>query len=530
MTNSIADIGEADVIMLTGSNTTENHPVIAERIKQAALSGRTKLLIIDPRELGLSRFATMHLKPRPGTDVAWINGMAAVVLNEGLQDGEFIAERCEGFQEFEQPLSEYTLEKVEAITGIAASDLVEAARLYGKAERASIFYAMGITQHVNGTGNVKALANLALLCGNLGKAGAGINPLRGQNNVQGACDVGALPDFFPGYQRVDDPDANKKFSEAWGVTLPSQPGLSLMEIMEGAREGEIRALYIMGENPMVTDPDVRHVGEALTSVDFLVVQDIFLTETAALADVVLPGACFAEKEGTFTNTERRVQRVRKAVEPPGEAREDHIILAALAERLGSPGPSLKPDEIMEEIASLVPSYAGIRHNRLNKGGLQWPCPDIDHPGTPILHVGRFSKGKASFNPVDYLPSIEPPDEEYPFVLTTGRILYHYHSGSMSRRSHNLEEKVSAGRVDINPEDARRLGLREGDGVRLASRRGDLISHAHISSRQPPGSIFATFHFSEETANLLTNPALDPVSKIPDLKVCAIKVERWERGE
>ncbi len=530
MTNSISDIAEAEVILLTGTNTTENHPVIAERIKQAALSGRTKLLIIDPRELGLSRFAAIHLRPRPGTDVAWISGMAAVILNEGLHDREFIAERCEGFQEFEQSLAEYTPEKVEAITGISAAELVEAARLYGGAGRAAIFYAMGITQHVNGTGNVMALANLALLCGNLGKRGAGINPLRGQNNVQGACDMGALPEFFPAYQRVDDPNANEKFSAAWGVELPSHPGISIVEIMEAARKGDIRALYIMGENPMVTDPDVRHVGEALSSVDFLVVQDIFLTETAALADVVLPGACFAEKEGTFTNTERRVQLVRKAVEPPGEAREDHLIIAELAERLGSPVPHKKPDEIMEEIASLAPSYGGIRHNRLERGGLQWPCPDIDHPGTPLLHVESFPKGRASFNPVEYVASNELPDDEYPFVLSTGRILYHYHSGSMTRRSHNLEEKVGAGRVNINPEDAGRLGLREGDGVRLTSRRGYLTSHAHISSRQQAGSVFATFHFSEETANLLTNPALDPASKIPDLKVCAIRVERWDRGE
>jgi formate dehydrogenase major subunit len=329
---------------------------------------------------------------------------------------------------------------------------------------------------------------------------------------------------------VDDPNANEKFSAAWGAELSSQPGLSVVEVMEAARAGEIRAIYIMGENPMVTDPDVRHVGEALTSVDFLIVQDIFLTETAALADVVLPGVCFAEKEGTFTNTERRVQRVRKAVKAPGEARQDHVILRDLAARLGRPMPAGTPQEIMEEIASLAPSYAGIRYDRLEEGGLQWPCPNIDHPGTPILHVESFPKGKATFNPVDYLASNELPDEEYPFVLSTGRILYHYHSGSMSRRSHNLDEKVAAGRVDVNPEDARHLGLREGDTIRLTSRRGYLSSHAHISHRQQPGNIFATFHFSEETANLLTNPALDPVSKIPDLKVCAVRVEKLTGGE
>jgi formate dehydrogenase alpha subunit len=530
MTNSIADISKAEVILLTGSNTSENHPVIGEKIKQAVLSGRTKLIIIDPRGMALSRYAVMHLKPHPGTDVAWINGIARVICDEELYDKDFVEARTEGFDDFRRSLEEFTPRRVEEISGINAEELAAAARLYAGAERAAIIYAMGITQHVTGTDNVMALANLALLCGNLGKEGAGINPLRGQNNVQGACDMGALPDVFTGYQKVDDPEVGKKFSRSWGRDLPAKPGLSVVEMISAALRKDIRAMYVMGENPMVTDPDVGHVEEALRSLDLLVVQDIFLTETAALADVVLPGACFAEKEGTFTNTERRVQRVRKALEPPGEAREDLEIILALAERLGYTMPNRDPAKIMEEIASLTPSYGGIAYDRLEHGGLQWPCPDRDHPGTPILHVGAFPLGKGKLTPIAYIPPDELPDEEFPFLLSTGRILYQFHSGSMSRRSQSLEEKAGEGWVSISPQDAERLGLHDGETVRLISRRGTLVSRAHVSGRQQPGVVFATFHFGEETANLLTNPALDPKSKIADLKVCAIRVEKWEGGE
>jgi formate dehydrogenase alpha subunit len=530
MTNSISDIEEAEVILLTGTNTTENHPVIGERVKQATLSGRTKLVVVDPRELDLSYYAVISLQQNPGTDVAWINGMAKVILDEELYDKEFIEERTEGFEEWRQSLHEYTPERVEEITGIPARDLARAARLYGKAKRAAIIYAMGITQHITGTDNVSSLANLALLTGNLGREGTGVNPLRGQNNVQGACDLGALPNVFTGYQKVSDEGANKKFSEAWKGELPSEPGLSVVEIMQAAQEGTVRALYIMGENPMVTDPDVGHVKEALESLDLLVVQDIFLTETAALADVVFPGVCFAEKEGTYTNTERRVQRVRKAVDPPGEAKQDLEIIAELSKRLGYTMPATTAEEIMEEIASLTPSYGGISYRRLKEEGLQWPCPDAEHPGTPVLHVGSFPRGKGKFTPVEYIPPDELPDDEYPYILSTGRLLYHWHSGSMTRRSHSLAEKVDRGWVGVNPKDARSLKLKEGDPVRVTSRRGSLVSHAHISPEFQPGLVFATFHFSEETANILTNPALDPKSKIPDLKVCAVKLEKVKGGE
>lgn len=499
-------------------------------MKQAALSGRTKLVVIDPRELPVSHYAVLHLQPRPGTDVAWINGMTRIIVDEGLYDRDFVDGRTEGFEELKRALSDYTPERVEEITGIPARDLARAARLYGKAKRASILYAMGITQHVTGTDNVSALANLALLTGNLGKEGAGVNPLRGQNNVQGACDMGALPNVFTGYQKVDDAEANGKFSRAWKAELPAEPGLSIVEMMQAAQRGKVRALYILGENPMVTDPDVGHVEKALASLDLLVVQDIFLTETAALADVVLPGVCFAEKEGTFTNTERRVQRVRRAVEPPGEAKQDLEIIAELSRRLGYTMPATLPEEVMREIASLTPSYGGITYGRLEEAGLQWPCPHPEHPGTPVLHVGSFPRGKGKFTPVEYLPPDELPDEEYPYVLSTGRLLYHFHSGSMTRRSKSLEEKVGRGWVGVNPRDAKALKLKEGDAVRMTSRRGTLVSHAHITPQLQPGVVFATFHFAEETANLLTNPALDPKSKIPDLKVCAVKLETVKGGE
>ncbi len=530
MTNSISDLKKAQVILLTGTNTSANHPVIAEKIKQAVISGRTKLLIVDPREIPLARYASLHLKPRPGTDVAWINGMARAILDEGLEDGKFIEARTEGIDELRRSLAAYNPDRVEEITGIPARSLVRAARMYAKAKRAAILYAMGITQHITGTDNVSALANLAMLSGNLGREGTGINPLRGQNNVQGACDLGALPNVYTGYRRVDDMVANEKFSQAWKRDLPREPGLSVVEMMGAAQRGEVRALYVLGENPMVTDPDISHVEEALKSLDLLVVQDIFLTETAALADVVLPGVCFAEKDGTFTNTERRVQRVRKAVEPPGEAKQDLEIIAELSRRMGYAMPATGAEDIMREIVSLTPSYAGIDYQRLEEGGLQWPCPDEDHPGTPILHVQGFTRGKGKFAAVEYIPPDELPDEEYPFILSTGRLLYHFHSGSMSRRSRSLDEKVGRGWVGVNPRDARRLKLKEGNAIQVTSRRGSLISHVHITSQLQQGSVFATFHFAVESANILTNPALDPKSKIPDLKVCAVRLEKVPGGD
>ncbi len=525
MTNSVQDLEEAEVILVIGSNTTEQHPIIGERILSAVRKG-TRLIVIDPRAIHLSRFATLHMRPRPGTEVAYLNGLARAIIAEGLQDEGFIASRTEGYEEFRRAVAGYTPERVEGITGIPASDLVEAARLYGSADRAAIVYCMGVTQHVAGTDNVLAVANLALLTGNIGRPGTGVNPLRGQNNVQGACDMGGLPNVFTGYQRVDDEEAARRFEAAWGVEgLSRKPGLTVVEMTEAAARGELRAMFIMGENPVLSDPDVNHVREALSKLDFLAVADIMDNETLRYAHVVLPAASFAEKEGTFTSTERRVQRVRRAVDPVGEARPDWEILCELARRMGAVGFDFSsPEEVFEEIRRVTPSYAGITYRRLGTRGLQWPCPAEDHPGTPILHVESFPIGKGRFTPVEYRPPAEEPDEEYPFILTTGRILFQYHTGTMTRRSPSLAREADRPFAEINPEDARELGVRDGDRVTLASRRGSVEVEARVTDRVGRGVVFMPFHFAEAAANALTIAALDPVSKIPELKVCAVKIQ------
>jgi len=524
MTNSVADLEQADAIFVIGSNTTECHPVIGAAIKRAARRG-ARLIVADPRAIELTDYADLHLRQRPGTDVALLNGLARVILQEGLADEDFIAQRTEGCEAWRASVEPYTAEFVEQISGVAAADLIAAARIYAQAPAAAIVYSMGITQHTTGTDNVLALANLAMLTGNIGKPGAGVNPLRGQNNVQGACDMGCLPDVYPGYQRVADDSARAKFEQAWGVPLPAAPGLTVVEMMEAAAEGKLKALYIMGENPMLSDPDITHVEEALKNLDLLVVQDIFLTETAQLADVVLPAAAFAEKDGCFTNTERRVQRLRKALDPPGQAMADWVIICDLASRLGYPMSYLDPAAIQEEIASLTPSYGGITYDRLEQGSLQWPCPNCDHPGTPILHTERFTRGLGKFHPVAFLPARELPDDEYPFLLSTGRILQHYHTGTMSRQSEVLDKLVSVGVVEIHPADAEALGIGEGDIVKIASRRGEIKIAARITERVPPRTLFLAFHFRESPANRLTIAALDPVAKIPEFKVCAVRIER-----
>jgi predicted molibdopterin-dependent oxidoreductase YjgC len=421
-------------------------------------------------------------------------------------------------------VKKYTPEYVEEISGIPAADLAAAARLYASAKKASICYAMGITQHITGTDNVKSLANLAMLCGNVGIESAGVNPLRGQNNVQGACDVGALPNVYTGYQKVGDPDAQKKFGEAWGVSLPDKPGLTIVEIMNAAHAGKIKGLYIMGENPMVSDPDLTHVEESLRHLDFLVVQDIFLTETARMADVVLPAVTFAEKDGTFTNTERRVQRVRKAVEPVGQARADWEILADLATRMGSPMRYGSAGEVFEEIRSLTPSYAGITYVRIDKEGLQWPCPNVEHPGTRFLHRDRFTRGKGLFHAIEYIPAAELPDNDYPLMLTTGRVLYQYHTASMTGRCEGLQFRYPQGYVEIHERDASALGITDQQVVRVSSRRGSIEIAVQVTDRSMPGSVFIPFHFFEAAANRLTHSELDPIGKIPEFKVCAVKIE------
>jgi formate dehydrogenase alpha subunit len=525
MTNSIAEIREADCIFVIGSNTTENHPVIALEVKAAARQKKAKLIVADPRRIELVDFAHLWLQQKPGTDVALINGMLNAIVSNGWHSKAFIEERTEGFAAFAESIKDYTPEAVEKITGIPARDVVEAARLYAQAPNSTILYAMGITQHATGTNNVLALANLAMATGQVGKPSSGVNPLRGQNNVQGSCDMGGLPNFYTAYQRVDDETVRQKFEKAWAIPLSPKPGLTLMEMMKRIPEGKIKALFILGENPLLSDPDAGKVVEELKHLDLLVVQDIFLSETAELAHVVLPGVSFAEKDGTYTNTERRVQRVRKAIEPVGNSRPDWQIICDLSTRLGYPMAYASPKEIMDEIVSLTPSYGGMRYDRLEGLGLQWPCPSADHPGTPFLHRGRFTRGMGKFHITPYAPAPELPDERYPFLLTTGRVLYHYHT-MISRKSKGLSEIYPEGVVEVNPEDANRLGIKPDNGlVEVTSRRGKVRAKAKISDNLPPGVAFMTFHFKEAAANLLTLDVLDPVAKIPGFKVCAVNIEK-----
>lgn len=529
MTNSIAEIEDADVILVIGSNTTENHPVISNFVKRATLKD-SKLIVADPRKITLTDFAECWLRQRSGTDVALINGLVQVILSEGLQDQAFIDERTENFEALKNSVGEYTPEKVEEITGVPADELIKAARLYAQAETATILYAMGITQHTNGTDNVKALANLAMITGNLGKPSTGVNPLRGQNNVQGACDLGGLPDVYPGYQKVTEPANKKKFEKAWGVTLSDKAGLTLVEITDAMYNGQVKGLYITGENPVLSDPDANHVEEALKNCDFLVVQEIFMTETAQLADVVLPGCCFAEKDGTFTNTERRVSRVRQAVNPPEGAMPDIEIIAGIASRMGVSMPNTEPEAVLAEIASVTPSYGGISFSRIEETGLQWPCPDKDHPGTPILHQEKFTRGLGLLAEVKHQEPAESPSAQYPLTLTTGRILYQYHTGSMSRRSEGLEYLAPKCEIEINPSDAEEYKLATGDEVRVSSVRGEITASALVTDRVPEKTIFIPFHYAESAVNKLTQAKLDPIAKIPELKVAAVQLKKVASAE
>ncbi len=526
MTNSIDELRDTNLILLTGSNTTENHPVIGYRIREAVRKG-TKLIVFDPRKIPLVWEAHLWCRPRPGTDVAWINGLMHIILKEGLEDKKFIEERTEGFDELKGVVEKYTPERVEEITGVPREKLYEAARAYAKEERASIVYSMGITQHTTGTDNVKSLANLAMLCGHIGKPGTGVNPLRGQNNVQGACDMGALPNVFPGYQAVANEEVRKKFAEAWGTDLPDgKPGLTIVEMMNAAAEGKLKALYIMGENPMLSDPDLAHVEEGLKKLEFLVVQDIFLTETAKLADVVLPTACYAEKEGTVTNTERRVQLMKKALDPPGKARQDWEIISGLSGRLGYEMSYSGPADILEELRKVTPQYGGISFSRLECGcELCWPCPDEDHPGTKILHQEKFTRGRGLFSAIEFKEPAELPDEKYPITLITGRILQHFHTGTMTRKSDGLNKLEPTAYAEISRELAERVRVGDGEDIRVSSRRGSIKVKARVTDRVTEDVIFMPFHFVEGAANVLTNPALDPTAKIPELKVCAVMVEK-----
>jgi formate dehydrogenase alpha subunit len=526
MTNSISDLAnDAEVIFIIGSNTTEAHPVIGIKIKQAVIEEKSKLIVADPREIELADYAEIYLQQKPGSDVALINAMMKVILEEKLHDEKFIKSRTEGFEELKEGLEEADLEVLCKIANVAVEDLKNAARLFANAKTASIVYSMGITQHTTGTDNVLSLANLAMLTGNIGRPGAGVNPLRGQNNVQGACDLGGLPNVYPGYQRVVDPEVKTKFEKAWGCTLDDKNGLTVVEIMNAAYDGDIRGIYIMGENPALSDPNVNHVREALEKVEFLVVQDLFITETAKYADVILPGMSFAEKDGTYTNTERRVQRVRKALESEGNRMVDWKILQNMLNRFGFETIYDSPSNIMDEIASVSPIYAGISYDRIDKVGLQWPCTDKEHSGTNILHQKHFTRGKGKFHKIAYLNPAELPDKEFPLILTTGRILYHFHTGEMSRRSKGLHERRPIELSEINVKDAKKLGIKDGDKMIVESRRGKVETVARVTDRIQEGVVFMSFHYKESAANLLTNDALDPYAKIPEFKVCAIKVTK-----
>jgi len=526
MTNPISDItNDVDAILLVGSNPEEAHPVIGMQIRQAVDRG-TRLIVVDPRDIGLSKVADVHLKLKPGTNVAFANGMMNVIINEGLADEEFIRTRTEGFEELKEIVKEYTPEKVAEICHIDPDHLREAALMYAKAKKAPIIYCLGVTEHSTGTEGVMSMSNMAMLVGKLGKSGCGVNPLRGQNNVQGACDMGAMPGDFPGYQKVTNPEVIEKFEKAWGVKLNTKPGMHATDVFPAAIRKEIRGLFIFGEDPIVTDADQNHIKKALKSLDFLVLSDLFMTETAQYADVVLPGTSYAEKEGTFSNTERRVQRVRKAVQLDGEMRLDTDIFIDLMNRMGYPQPQLTSEEIMDEIASVTPIFGGISHRRLDRGeSIQWPCPDKKHPGTPILHVGQFSRGLGWFYPAQYTPSAELPDEEYPFILMTGRVLYHYNTRAMTGKTPGLMEREGHSFIEMNTEDAIRLGIVNGEKVRVSSRRGAIVSVARVGNKVSPRETWMPFHFPDGNANVLTNAALDKYARIPEYKVCAINIEK-----
>jgi formate dehydrogenase alpha subunit len=538
MSNSMSDIAnQAAAMLIIGSNTTEQHPVFGTMIRQAVLRRGVKLVVADPRRIDMVDFATLHIRQKPGTDIALINGIMNIILEKGWEDKTFIEKRTEGFEEFSATVADYPPEKVAEITGVAVEQLYMAAEILAMNKPMAVMWAMGITQHIVGVRNVMDLANLQMLLGNIGVPGGGVNPLRGQNNVQGACDMGGLPNVYPGYQAVTVEAAREKFSKAWGASMPEKVGLTVTEMIPAAGEDKVKALVIMGENPVMSDPDSTHIRHCLESCDFILLQEIFPSETSAYADVLLPGVSFAEKAGTFTNTERRIQMVHKAIEPLGNSREDWWIISELSKRTLSRGKRkveiaphsgwnyTGPEQIMDEIAALTPSYAGVNYKRLEAGDqLQWPVRDLTHPGTPILHVGQFARGLGKFAPIDHIPPAELPDDEYPMVLSTGRVLYHWHGGEMTRRAKGLLAVYSEALIEINPDDAERFGVNGHKRVRVSSRRGSIEAQAWVTDRVPPGMVYANFHFPDSSANELTIAALDPVAKIPEYKVCAVKVE------
>ncbi len=537
------DVAEkAAAFFVIGSNTTEQHPVFGSRLRQAVLRRGAKLVVADPRRIDLAEFAQpkyggMHLRHRPGTDIALVNGLMNIILQNGWEDKDFLAARTEGFDEFKQAIENYPPEKASEITGVPVEQLHQAAELLAKNRPMAVIWAMGITQHIVGVRNVMTLANFQMLLGNMGVPGGGVNPLRGQNNVQGACDMGGLPDVYTGYQNVTSEEARLKFENAWGVSLPDKVGLTVTEMIPAAEDGRVRALYILGEDPVMSDPDTNHVRHCLERCEFIVLQEIFPSETSAYADVLLPGVSFVEKTGTFTNTERRIQMCRKAIEPLGDARPDWQITVDLAKRIIALGGRelrqapqsaweyLDTAAVMAEIGMLTPSYAGVTHGRLEAGErLQWPVKGLDHAGTPILHIGQFTRGKGRFAPIDHLPPAEMPDDDYPILLSTGRVLYHWHGGQMTRRAEGLMGVYGQALVEVNPDDAVHWNVHDGTRLRVTSRRGSIEAEAWITDRVPPGMVYANFHFPEAAANELTHASLDPVAKIPEYKISAVRVE------
>ena len=526
MTNDIPGIKKADVILIIGSDTSAAHPVIAARIKQAVREGKSKLIVIDPKKIDIADYAEIYSAQRPGSDVAILNGIMQVILKNGWEDKEYIESRTEDFEECKKEVlkEKYNPANVEKISGVPANDIENIAQLIGTAKIASVYYAMGITQHTTGVDNVWTIANLQMLCGNVGIEGGGVNPLRGQSNVQGACDVGGLPNVYPGYQRVDDPEVREKFEKFWGKKLNPKKGLYLPEMIDGAYNKTVKALYIMGENPYLSDPDQQHVVKAFENTDFIVVQDIFLSETAEIADVVLPAAAALEEEGHFTNTERRVQRLKKAIDPPGEAKADWEIIQLIANAMGSDWNYSSAKDIFEEINLVTPQYGGITWDRIGRDGLQWPCPTEDHPGTPYLHKGTFARGKGKFKAISFKEPDELPDEEYPLIMTTGRLLEHYHTGTMTRKTEGLN-KLAGPRVMISVEDAERLNISNSEVISIVTRRGEITAPAFVTKRMQKGVIYIPFHFAESPVNKLTNPAMDKIARIPELKVCAAKIKK-----
>jgi len=524
MTNSYDEIPNARGIFAIGSNAPEAHPIIWWRIRTAKDKG-AKIIVADPRRTQMAEIADIHLQHYPGTDIPLLNAMMNVIIKEKIFDEVFIAKCTQGFEELRKVTEKYTPEYAQKITGVNSNLIKKAARLYASLKPLSNIYTLGLTEHTTGTENVMSIANLAMLSGNVGKESSGVNPLRGQNNVQGACDMAALPNVYPGYQKVDDDEIRNKFEKAWKAKLSPKPGLTISDMIIQARAGKIKAMYVIGEDPMRSDPNINHVKEALEKLEFLVVQEIFMNKTAEFADIILPGASFAEKDGTFTSSERRIQRIRKAIEPLGEARPDWKIICDISSKMGYPMKYKNTDEVMDEIASLTPIYAGISFKRIDKDGLQWPCRDKKHPGTRYLHdKGKFTCGLGRFHAIEHRPPAEEPDREYPFILTTGRMLFHYNVGTMTRKTPALDREYPSNFVEINPEDAKRLGIEKNTNCRVSTRRGQIIVRAEVNKKIKEGVIWLPFHFTESPANLLTNDAFCPIARTGEYKACAAKVE------